>query len=188
MALPLWIEFFDELQNVRGRSQNTVKAYRRDLETYENFKAKHKNITKIYDYLTKQGLKQRSQARVISSIRTYLRFCERNGVDAPDLRELRLPKIVNALPKVLSKSDFQKLLSACKVDDENKILEITYLKENLTKGKQVLRFEKFGNKTKVIHTSYYDCQNKSRNKLYPHFHKQLVDAFHENLKKIIEQN
>lgn len=120
MALPLWIEFFDELQNVRGRSQNTVKAYRRDLETFEAFKEKNKNITKIYDYLNKQGLKQRSQARVISSIRTYLRFCERNGLECPELRELRLPKVVNALPKVLSKTDFQKLISACVVDDENK--------------------------------------------------------------------
>ena len=120
MALPLWTEFFDDLQNVRGRSLNTVKAYRRDLETYDAFKKKYKNISKIYDYLKKEGLKQRSQARVISSIRTYLKFCEKNGLDASDLRELRLPKVVNPLPKALTKENFQKLLSACTVEDNDK--------------------------------------------------------------------
>ncbi|MFM6929682.1 MAG: site-specific integrase, partial [Bdellovibrio sp.] len=37
MDLPLWIDFFDELQNVRGRSQNTVMAYRRDLELFVEY-------------------------------------------------------------------------------------------------------------------------------------------------------
>ena len=34
MALQLWVDFFEDLQHVRGRSHNTVMAYRRDLELY----------------------------------------------------------------------------------------------------------------------------------------------------------
>jgi integrase/recombinase XerD len=39
---------------------------------------------------------------------------------APELRELRPPKVKVGLPKALSLDEFQKLLLACKVDDEQK--------------------------------------------------------------------
>ena len=49
MDLPLWIEFFDDLQHVRGRSLNTVAAYRRDLELFLEFKKN--NETKAHSQL-----------------------------------------------------------------------------------------------------------------------------------------
>ena len=80
MALDYWIEFFEDLQHVRGRSLNTVMAYRRDLELYEEFRLRHSsNINQLYEFLSRRGLSVRSQARVVSSLRTYLRFCERQG-------------------------------------------------------------------------------------------------------------
>jgi len=87
--LKYWIEFFDDLQNVRGRSRNTVMAYRRDLEIYQDFTQTTSNIEMIYDFLEKRGLSKRSQARVISSIRTYLKFCELKGEKVDELRSLR---------------------------------------------------------------------------------------------------
>jgi len=62
MSLPLWIEFFDDLQHVRGRSLNTVMAYRRDLELFADYRLNQKNITGFYDYMKKQKLSTRSQA------------------------------------------------------------------------------------------------------------------------------
>lgn len=113
MALPYWIDFFDELQHVRGRSLNTVMAYRRDLELYEKFLLQHRDISRIYDFLTKNKLSIRSQARVISSLRTYLRFCEKKGHKAPELRQLRPPKVKASLPKGIGSADFEKLFKAC---------------------------------------------------------------------------
>lgn len=63
----LWIDFFDDLQNVRGRSLNTVMAYRRDLELYKKFSEKNKRLIEFFDFMKKEGLSTRSQARVISS-------------------------------------------------------------------------------------------------------------------------
>ncbi len=121
--LPLWVEFFDELQHVRGRSQNTVMAYRRDLELYAQYKG-HENkqaaVPGFYEFMKKHKLSPRSQARVISSLRTYYKFCESRGMKAPELRELRPPKVKVGLPKALSLDEFQKLLGACKVDDGGK--------------------------------------------------------------------
>lgn len=117
MALAYWVEFFEDLQHVRGRSRNTVMAYRRDLELYQEFCDRHKDISFLQEFMVKRQLSPRSQARIISSIRTYLRFCESKGAKAPELRQLRPPKVKAALPKAISLEDFQKLYDACKVED-----------------------------------------------------------------------
>ena len=117
MELPLWIDFFDELQNIRGRSLNTVMAYRRDLELFVEYRKTNKSISGFYEFMKKQGLSPRSQARVISSLRTYFKFCETRGMQSPELRELRPPKVKVGLPKVLSLGEFQQLYEAADVGD-----------------------------------------------------------------------
>lgn len=120
MALDLWVEFFDDLQNVRGRSANTVLAYRRDLELFEEFKSHHTDISLLYDFMKKRGLSPRSQARVVSSLRTYFRFCERHGLDAGALRQLQPPRIQHKLPRPLTPQEFDGLFSACEVENQFK--------------------------------------------------------------------
>lgn len=122
MGLPLWVEFFDDLQNVRGRSLNTVMAYRRDLELYAEFADKNKPVAQFYIYMQEKNLSERSQARVISSLRTYFKFLEENEVPAPELRELKPPRIKAKLPKVLTADDFKKLLDASEVEDVSRTL------------------------------------------------------------------
>lgn len=118
MQLPLWVEFFDELQNVRGRSNNTVMAYRRDLELWAEYKKDpNSNVAGFYEFMRKHQLSVRSQARVISSLRTYFRFCESRGMDAPELRELKPPKVKVSLPKALTPQEFDRLFEAAHVDD-----------------------------------------------------------------------
>ncbi|MAV91210.1 MAG: integrase [Bdellovibrionaceae bacterium] len=117
MALPMWVEFFDDLQNVRGRSRNTVMAYRRDLEMYEDFKRTNKPLREFQEFMKKRGLSIRSQARVVSSVRTYLKFLESHGVDAPELRELRPPKVKASLPKPITLKEFETLFEAAAVED-----------------------------------------------------------------------
>ena len=120
MALPHWVNFFDDLKNVRGRSQNTILAYRRDLELFAEFRDTHKDIKAIYQYMTKQKLSTRSQARVISSIRTYYKYCQKQGESIPDLTQLRPPKVEAKLPSALSFEDFKKLNEASIIDDPYK--------------------------------------------------------------------
>ncbi len=118
--LPLWVEFFEDLQNVRGRSQNTVMAYRRDLELFAQYREKESSISGFYEFMKKNKLSPRSQARVISSLRTYFKFCESRGQKSPELRELRPPKVKLGLPKALSFAEFEKLLKACQVEDSSR--------------------------------------------------------------------
>jgi integrase/recombinase XerD len=117
MALQLWVEFFEDLQHVRGRSQNTVMAYRRDLELYAEFHEQHRPLSAFFDFMKARKLSTRSQARVISSLRTYFRFLETNGIKASELRELRPPRVKPNLPKPITLSEFHKLFEACRVED-----------------------------------------------------------------------
>lgn len=120
MELPLWIDFFDELQHVRGRSQNTVMAYRRDLELFVEYRKTSKTIPEFYEYMKKQKLSTRSQARVISSLRTYFKFCETRGMKSPELRDLKPPKVKVGLPKVLTPQEFQQLFDAAEVPEASR--------------------------------------------------------------------
>ena len=115
MILDLWVEFFDDLVNVRGRSQNTVMAYRRDLEIYVDYKTEKgasAGILGFYAFMKHKKLSLRSQARVISSLRTYFKYCETHGRSSPELRELRPPKVKVGLPKPITHEEFLKLLQA----------------------------------------------------------------------------
>jgi integrase/recombinase XerD len=126
--LPMWIDFFDDLQHIRGRSQNTIMAYRRDIELFIKFKEKYKikdtssdkKIPEFFAFMKTEGLSARSQARVISSLRTYFKFCENRGRKCPELRELRPPKIKTSLPKILTVEEFEKLFISCAVQDSAK--------------------------------------------------------------------
>lgn len=120
MVLAHWVDFFDDLKNVRGRSQNTVLAYRRDLELFAEFKEKHRDIKEIYQFMTKSKLSTRSQARIISSIRTYYKYCQKMGDKIPDLTQLRPPKVKAKLPSALTFEDFKTLKEASTVDDPYK--------------------------------------------------------------------
>jgi len=90
-------------------------AYRRDLELYAKFRQKSDRMIEFFDFMKDEKLSTRSQARVISSVRTYLKFCEGRGLKSPELRELRPPKIKVSLPKALTTNDFERLFVACEV-------------------------------------------------------------------------
>lgn len=117
MALHLWVDFFEDLQHVRGRSHNTVMAYRRDLELYDAFHTTGQDLPRFFEFMKGRKLSTRSQARVISSLRTYFRFLESRGIKAPELRELRPPRVKPNLPKPISLTEFHQLFEACKVED-----------------------------------------------------------------------
>lgn len=120
--LPYWTDFFEELQTIRGRSQNTVMAYRRDLELYAEFCELKLGASQIYDFFRKRELSPRSQGRIISCIRSYLKFCEARGEKCPELRELKQPKAKKSLPKVLTTDQFFELQKAAVTEHDRQTL------------------------------------------------------------------
>ncbi len=114
------IPFFEDLELVRGRSRNTIMAYRRDLDLFEKFYTSSKELSGFYAFMKAQGLSARSQARIISSVRTYFKFCQLKGAQVPLLKELRAPRVKVALPRPLTLSEFERLFKASETEDPNR--------------------------------------------------------------------
>ena len=104
-------QFLESLTIQGSYSFNTLLAYKRDLKIYKQFLKNNKNISDFYEYIDQKGLKNRSKARVISSVRTYLRFLEMNGKKT-QLQKLCPISIQKQLPKVISTVDFEKIYQA----------------------------------------------------------------------------
>ena len=75
-----------------------------------------------------------------------------------------------------------------KLDEENKIIEFTYGKDNKSHGRQQMVFKADGERTLLSHYTYFKSQSEFRDKhLYPKLHEWCLDEFHTNIKTIINK-
>lgn len=117
-------EFIDAQWLERGLSDNTLTSYRNDLHKLcahleslkEAFQLPDISETQIHQYLDyrqQQGFSERSNARFLSSMRTYFRYLREQGLreDNP-MAKVESPKLAKALPKTLSEEEVDALLAA----------------------------------------------------------------------------
>jgi integrase/recombinase XerD len=125
----------------RGRSANTLAAYRRDLAAYNEFLAGRgltpAGVTEsvVEEYLAvlrAAGRAPASVARALVSVRSLHRFLEDEGqVAGNPAEEVHRPKVPSGLPKALSEADVGSLLAAVTGDDavarrDRALLEVLY--------------------------------------------------------------
>jgi integrase/recombinase XerD len=131
------------LQLEKSLSENTVEAYGRDLEmlsTYLQEKDKIKNPSEVtlkdlegfVRWVASLGFTDRSQARIISGIKSFYRYCllENIATKDPSLL-LESPKLKRSLPDTLSFEEIEKMIAAIDLSKpeggRNKaILEVMY--------------------------------------------------------------
>ncbi len=113
-------EFLDFCWLNEGLSQNTLSAYRYDLEHFEKFLAKKKLETakkdQIQSYLGEryhQKKSSRSNARLLSSLRHFYNWAKEEGkvMENPAFN-IEQPKLGRPLPKTLSEKEVEALLAA----------------------------------------------------------------------------
>jgi integrase/recombinase XerD len=119
---PALREFLLHLASERGLADNSIHAYRRDLEDLEDYlTARGRTLTdgQVEDfrsYLQNQsrhGQSTRTVARRLAAIRVFLRFLVAGGHDMVGiLAQLERPKPEQSLPKVLSKAQVNQLIAA----------------------------------------------------------------------------
>ena len=112
----LYEEFLRELQFSCRYSVNTVAAYKRDLVYYEAFCKTDQPIQEFYHFLTKKTLSPRSQVRIVSCVRTYLKFLQNRGHSSVDIKYLKFPRLKHKLPKPIHLKEFEALWKACEED------------------------------------------------------------------------
>jgi integrase/recombinase XerD len=121
--------FLDMLAAERGAGENTLAAYRNDLDDLSaHLRAAKRAIAdattddlrKFIASLHERGFKASSLARRLSAVRQLYRFLYAEGRRADDpAAVLEGPKRTRALPKVLSIADVDGLLTQARANSEN---------------------------------------------------------------------
>ena len=114
--------FLDRLWMERGLSANTLAAYRSDLEGAAVWLARQGGELASADrgqlqaYLAQRvtaGLRPRSQARLVSSLKRFYQHLAREGLRDDDPSALvEAPKLGRGLPKALAEREVEALLAA----------------------------------------------------------------------------
>lgn len=119
---PLLRDFLLFLAAERGLAENSIHAYRRDLESLEDYLTErrtsfeHADVDHYRAYLRDQSKQKQSTktvARRLAAIRVFLRYRASLGEDVDAiLQQLERPKPERALPKILSRQQVNQLIAA----------------------------------------------------------------------------
>ena len=114
--------FLDAIWSESGLAQPSLDGYRRDLEGYARWRnASQGSLVNadralLFDYLawrSGEGYSPRSNARLLSSLRAFYALLVRRGQRSDDPTALLdPPKLPRSLPKALTESEIDALLSA----------------------------------------------------------------------------
>ena len=132
-------DFRNYLRIERGMSPNTVASYVRDVEgllkAYEGYLPADIGTAEIEHFLSdriEKGLSKRSQARLLSSLRSFFNWCIEEG----DLKDnpcdrIDAPKLGKHLPAVLSVEEVEAILESVDLKAptglrDRAILEVLY--------------------------------------------------------------
>ena len=132
-------DFRNYLRIERGMSPNTVASYARDVEgllkAYEGYAPADIGTAELERYLSeriRKGLSKRSQARMLSSFRSFFNWCVEEGElkDNPCDR-IDAPKLGKYLPAVLSVEEVDAIISSVDTKTakglrDRAILEVLY--------------------------------------------------------------
>jgi integrase/recombinase XerD len=134
-------EFLTWLAVERGRSVNTLTAYRRDLRSYIEWIAKRSveltavgaaDIAAYITHLRKQGKAPASVARASVAVRSLHHFLADEGVTAVDAAAgVEAPRVPAGLPKALTEDEVTELIDGVVGDDpisqrDRAVLEVLY--------------------------------------------------------------
>jgi integrase/recombinase XerD len=134
-------EFLTWLSAERGRSPNTLAAYRRDLRAYGHWlderhvtlrRVDEADVTAYVAALRAAGRAPSSVARALVAVRSLHRFLLEEGLAEHDPAvDVDVPRVPQGLPKALAEDEVERLLGAVVGDDavarrDRAILEVLY--------------------------------------------------------------
>lgn len=112
------------LQLEKSLSENSVEAYVHDLEKLTQFLVQNgleknpkeielRDLENFVKWINELGMTASSQARIISGLRTFYKFCLQEQISLTDPTALlEAPKLAKHLPDTLSFGEIEKILSA----------------------------------------------------------------------------
>lgn len=133
--------FLDAMWMERGLSDNTLSAYRADLQNLARWLGEEgrpiqeldrEDLLGFLAWRVQDGARPRSTARLLSSIRRFFRYLVREGIRKDDpSAEIEMPRLGRPLPRSLGEAEVEALLSAPETDKplglrDRAMLELLY--------------------------------------------------------------
>lgn len=134
-------QFLDAMWSERGLADNTLSAYRADLQGLARWLDEHgvsllgatrDQLLAFLAWRMQRGARPRSTARQLSSIRRFYRYMQREGrvIEDPSTR-IDMPKLGRPLPKSLTEAEVVTLLKSPDVNNplgirDRAMLEVLY--------------------------------------------------------------
>ncbi|MEY3348966.1 MAG: site-specific tyrosine recombinase XerD [Bacteroidota bacterium] len=115
--------FLMHLQLEKSLSSNTILAYGQDMDKLIQFLSIENNIKHINEitlhelqlfikWIASIGMSERSQARIISAIKAFYKYCIQEEITLKDPTELlAAPKLKKALPDTLTFEEIEQIIS-----------------------------------------------------------------------------
>jgi len=112
------------LQLEKSLSDNSVEAYLRDIEKFTQFLIQTdtlknpeeidlKILQRFVKWVTELGMTDTSQARIISGIRAFYKYCHLENISRHDPTALlEAPKLKRLLPDILSFEEIEQIISS----------------------------------------------------------------------------
>lgn len=127
-------DWLQQLTALRGRSEATVTAYERDIRQFLDHLShvlkrrpcladiEHITLAQLRAFLAarrRAGAQNRSLARTLSALRTFLRWLEtERGIEVSVIQKVRRPKVAHSVPKPLSIDNAVKATDAVTAEED----------------------------------------------------------------------
>ena len=170
-------EYLNYLKNTKKSSNNTIQAYRRDLNFFFEYlnknnmdylKVSYDDVQKYMEELNGEGRKAASVSRRLATLRSFYGFLlKKKLIKAIPTNKINMPKIEKKAPMVLTSDEVEILLSQPKSDDLKGIRDKAMLEFAYATGMKVSEIINLDLKDVNLVDSYVVCNEGYSKRVVP---------------------
>tara|TARA_Y100001968_G_scaffold296441_1_gene304634 strand:+ start:540 stop:1427 length:888 start_codon:yes stop_codon:yes gene_type:complete len=120
-------KYYSYISIERNLSSNSVESYMRDMTQFSKFnhktaptKIKRKHILSYINHINEHSISARSQARILSSIRSFYNFLIfENKLKIDPCEHIKSPKIGSKIPTTLTVQEIDQMITSIDLSKEN---------------------------------------------------------------------
>ena len=170
-------EYLNYLKNTKKSSNNTIQAYRRDLNFFFEYlnknnmdylKVSYDDVQKYMEELNGEGRKVASVSRRLATLRSFYGFLlKKKLIKAIPTNKINMPKIEKKAPMVLTSDEVEILLSQPKSNDLKGIRDKAMLEFAYATGMKVSEIINLDLKDVNLVDSYVVCNEGYSKRVVP---------------------
>ena len=170
-------EYLNYLKNTKKSSNNTIQAYRRDLNFFFEYlnknnmdylKVSYDDVQKYMEELNGEGRKAASVSRRLATLRSFYGFLlKKKLIKAIPTNKINMPKIEKKAPMVLTSDEVEILLSQPKSNDLKGIRDKAMLEFAYATGMKVSEIINLDIKDVNLVDSYVVCNEGYSKRVVP---------------------